>query len=80
MTEKKKEKESHLANAYPNVADLVLGGGWIELGYEYNTRTYARALDEGGTLWSGGEGNMTMEELFEALEEGVAQANLELGG
>lgn len=72
---KQKKADSPLADAYPNVADLVLGGGWIELGYEYNTRTYARALDEGGMLWSGGRADMSLEELLEALEEGIAQSN-----
>lgn len=79
MAGKKKEKSSPLAEAYPNVAELALGGGWIELGWCYNTHTYARALDEGGLLWSGGKGDMTLEELLEALEEGIAQSNEELG-
>lgn len=47
MAVKKKEKASPLAEAYSNVAELALGGGWIELGWCYNTHTYARALDEG---------------------------------
>ena len=79
MGRKKKQPDSPLADAYPNVADLVLGGGYIELGWDYNTRTYARALDEGGMLWSGGEENMILEELLEALDEGIAQANEEMG-
>ena len=72
MAGKKKEKRSPLADAFPSVADLVLGDGYVELGYDYNTRTYARALDEGGMLWSGGDSNMTLEELLEALDEGIA--------
>lgn len=79
MTGKKKEKKSPLADAYPNVADLVLGDGYVELGYDYNTQTYARALDEGGMLWSGGDVNMTLEELLEALDEGIAKSNEEIG-
>lgn len=76
---KQKKADSPLADAYPNVADLVLSGGWIELGWDYNTGTYARALDEGGMLWSGGEENMTLEALLEALDEGIAQFNKEVG-
>jgi hypothetical protein len=79
MTDKKKEKKSPLADAYPNVADLVLGDGYVELGYDYNTGTYARALDEGGMLWSGGDSNMTLEELLEALNQGIAKSNEEIG-
>lgn len=79
MAGKKKEKKSPLAEAYPNVAELALGGGWIELGWCYNTHTYARALNEGGMLWSGGNGEMTLEELLEALEEGIQESNGEMG-
>jgi len=79
MSRRKKEPLSPLAQTYPNVADLVRGGGYIELGWDYNTRTYARALDEGGMLWSGGKADMTLEELLEALDEGIAQFNEEVG-
>ena len=30
-------------------------------------------------LWSGGTADMTLEELFEALEEGIAESNEEMG-
>jgi hypothetical protein len=79
MTGKKKARTSPLADAYPHIAEMVLGGDWIELGYCYNTETYARALYEGGMLWGGGTADMTLEELLEALEEGIAESNLELG-
>ena len=79
MERKKKVSDSPLAAAYPNVDDLVQDGGYIEMGWDYNTGTYARALDEGGMLWSGGEENMTLEELLEALDEGIAQYNQEVG-
>jgi hypothetical protein len=79
MGRKKKESDSPLAAAYPNVADLVQDGGYIERGWDYNTGTYARALDEGGLLWSGGEEGMTLEALLEALDEGIAQFNQEVG-
>ena len=79
MADKKKEKSSPLADAYPNVADLALGDGWIELGYCYNSRTYARAINEGGALWVGGTEDMTLEELLEAMEQGIAEFHEEIG-
>ncbi len=79
MAGKQKKKESPLAEAYPNVADLALGDGWIELGYCYNSRTYARAINEGGALWVGGTNDMTLEELLEAMEKGIAEFNEEMG-
>ena len=79
MDRKKKEKSSLLADAYPNVANLALGEGWIELGYDYNSRTYARAINEGGALWVGGTGDMTLEELLEAMEKGIAEFHEEMG-
>jgi hypothetical protein len=72
----KKEKKSPLADAYPNVAEMILSHGWIELGYDENTGTHARALDEGGMLWSGGESNMTIEELLEAMEAGLDEEGI----
>jgi hypothetical protein len=79
MAGKPNEKKSSLADAYPHIAEMVLGGDWIELGYCYSTETYARALYEGGMLWGGGTADMTLEELLEALDEGIAESNLELG-
>lgn len=79
MNRKNPKLLSPLARAYPHVAELVHGGGWIELGWAYENSGLARALDEGGMLWSGGEENMTLEELLEALDEGIAQYNQEVG-
>jgi hypothetical protein len=53
---------------------LIADGGWIEMRYEYNTRSYARALYEGGMLWDGGAKDMTMEELLEEMDKGIAEA------
>jgi hypothetical protein len=74
--EKEKEKKSPLADAYPNVAEFIFSQGCIELGYEPNTRTYARAIDEGGTVWDGGKSNMTLEELLEVMEAGLEEADI----
>lgn len=37
---------------YPNLADWV-ADGWLELGYDYNTNSFIRLLDQGGMVWEG---------------------------
>ena len=37
---------------YPNLADWV-ADGWLELGFDYNTNSFVRLLDEGGMVWEG---------------------------
>ncbi len=78
-TPKKENKVSPLADKYPCVAALIREDGWIELGLQEYTRTYARALDMGGMLWSGGSRKMTLEELLEAMDDGLAKVFDELG-
>jgi hypothetical protein len=58
---------------YPNITAWIARDGWIELGYEPNTDTYARALDGGGMVWSGGRPTETIDEWLEALEAGVGE-------
>jgi len=58
---------------YPNIAAWIARDGWIELGHEPNTGTYARALEEGGMAWGGGRPAETMDEWLEALEAGVGE-------
>ena len=58
---------------FPYIAFWVKQQGWIELGYDYNTDTCARAIDEGGMPWGGGKPNETIEEWLAALEAGIKQ-------
>jgi hypothetical protein len=62
-----------LTTAYPNIVAWIAEDGWIELGYEPNTDTYARALDEGGMIWSGGRRTETLDEWLAALEAGIGE-------
>jgi hypothetical protein len=65
--------EPSFAAGYPNIAAWIAQDGWIELGYEPNTATCARALDEGGIVWSGGRPTETLDEWLAALEAGVGE-------
>jgi repressor LexA len=58
---------------YPNIAFWVKQHGWIELGYDYHTDTCARAIDEGGMPWGGGEPQETVDEWIQQLETGIRE-------
>ena len=60
--------------AYPNIAEWIdEHGGYIEVGYDYNTDTFVRAVDEGGILWGGGQHSMTLEEGLHILDTAIAE-------
>jgi hypothetical protein len=65
------ESEISFEASFPDIAAWIVQDGWIELGYEPNTDTCARALDEGGMVWSGGRPTQTIDEWLAALEAGV---------
>ncbi len=75
MTEPKKapKQSDTLEDKYPNVADWVFGGGWIEIGPSEGTNSFVRALDEGGMVFEGKSKYQTLDEALKALDEGIAQ-------
>ena len=44
-----------LDTTYPTIARWVLEYGWIEIGHDDMSRSFVRALDEGGLVWEGQE-------------------------
>ena len=64
---------------YPSLAAWVKEQGYMELGYDPNTDSCARCLDEGGLIWSGGSRTETVEEWLYAMETGLEQAIAERG-
>ena len=42
--------------------------GWIEIGYDENTQSFIRVLDEGGMIWSG-------RARYTSVDEALAEAN-----
>ncbi len=64
---------SSLEKVYPNVALWVKAYGWIEIGQDHYSRSFIRALDEGGMVWEGSRSYKTLDEAFEALEQGIAE-------
>ncbi len=57
---------------YPHIAAWIELEGSIEIGHEPNTDSYARALDEGGMVWSGGHQNGSLDDWLQALDAGLA--------
>lgn len=63
--------------SYPDLANWVMGGGWVELGQTETTPSMARALDEGGLVWEGRGHYQNMDDLLRDLNEGIARWNEE---
>lgn len=74
-----REFPASFAQSYPHIALWVQKHGYIELGYDYNTDSCARSLDDGGLVWSGGRRGETQDEWLQAMETGIAQAMHNLG-
>jgi hypothetical protein len=69
-----------MATKFPNINRWVSDlRSFIAVGYDYNTDTFARAIDEGGMVWGGGDRAQSLDELLEALDSGIAQAIMKLG-
>jgi hypothetical protein len=47
--------------------------GWIEIGRDGYSRSFVRALDEGGMVWEGDGDYETVDEAIQALEAGLAE-------
>lgn len=64
---------SSLADVYPTIARWASGYGWIEFGIDGLDRPFARALDEGGTVWEGQGHYETLDEALGDLEKGLTR-------
>ena len=57
---------------YPLVARWVKTRGWIELGNDGMSRSWIRALDEGGLIWEGGDPARPLDDALRELEAALA--------
>ncbi|MBI4789857.1 MAG: hypothetical protein HY782_22725 [Chloroflexi bacterium] len=62
-----------LEEKYPHLAEWVMTHGWIEVGQLEGISAFAMALDESGDVWRGKKNYKTLDEAFQALEEGIAK-------
>jgi hypothetical protein len=56
---------------YPHIAGWVQDG-WVEIGYTDYTRSFVRALDQGGQVWEGSQKYPTLDDALVALDAGIA--------
>ena len=67
-----KQAESFEQN-YPNITRWVKQQGWIEIGQDDYSHSMVRALDIGGMVWEGKTEYQTMDDMFQDLEQGLAE-------
>ena len=54
--------EQSIDATYPTVARRVMEYEWIEIGQDHMSRSFIRALDEGGLVWEGQEDYATLDD------------------
>ncbi len=60
-----------IAGRYPHLASWVQDG-YVEIGRSDWTRSFVRALDEGGMVWEGDASYRSVDEALAALDAGIA--------
>ena len=58
---------------YPHIVRWVKTQGWIELGNDGMSRSWLRAVDEGGLVWEGGEPTRPLDDVFRELDVALGQ-------
>jgi len=58
---------------YPHLARWVDAYGWVEIGHDEFSRSFVRALNEGGMVWEGGRSYSTLAAALAALDAGLGQ-------
>jgi hypothetical protein len=56
---------------YPTIALRVQEYGWIEIGQDEISRSFIRALDDGGMVWESQEHYSTLDAALQDLETGL---------
>jgi hypothetical protein len=61
----------NLNATYPTIAQWVMEYSWIEIGHNDMSRSFIRALDEGGLVWEGQAAYATLDDALQDLEAGL---------
>ncbi len=56
------------SETYPHLARWVTAYGWVEIGQDEYSRSFVRALDEGGMTWEGATSYPTLDAALRALD------------
>jgi hypothetical protein len=62
--------------AFPNITLWVQECGTVEIGYDPNTDSFIRVVDEGGMVWSGKNHYEKLDDALKELEAGLGQTFL----
>jgi len=62
-----------LSASCPHLCRWVAEFGTLEIGYCHETRSFIRALDEGGMVWKGRRNYRTLDAAMADAEVGVAR-------
>src|SRR5206468_278211 len=68
-----KTKAKIVAETYPCVARWLEAHGTVEFGYCPHTRSFVRALDEGGMIWSGRRSYRSFDAALADCEAGIGR-------
>ena len=79
MRKKHEARPDSFEAKYPNLAGWVLSGGWVEIGETDWTRTFVRALDQGGMVWEGKTKYKIIDAALKALDAGIKAWMDEIG-
>jgi hypothetical protein len=60
----------NLEATYPTITRWVQEYGWIEIGQDDMSRSFIRALDDGGMVWEGRKSYPTLDAALQDLEAG----------
>lgn len=73
VNEQNGDSRSPLWSAYPTIARWASGYGWVEFGIDGLDRPFARAVDEGGTVWEREGRYETLDQALDDMEVGLAR-------
>ena len=59
-------------DTYPTITRWVTEIGRVEIGQDEMSRSFVRAIDEGGMIWEGREDYATLDAALQDLEAGIA--------
>jgi hypothetical protein len=65
--------------AFPNITLWVNDCGVVEIGYDPNTESFIRAIDEGGMVWSGKNHYENLDDALKDLESGLGHVLVGVG-
>ena len=71
---------TNFSSTYPNITYWTESCGWIEIGYDNNTDTFIRVLDEGGIVWESKPEYKSIDDALNDLESALGKIIEEIGG